>query len=379
MVMPEFQREYIWPIQDAKELLNSIFKEYPTGCLLFWETENPPEIKNEAVQDKNIGLTQVILDGQQRLTTLYLLIKGEIPPYYTENDILNDPRHLYFNLITAEFQFYSKNKMQSNPIWQKVIDCYDEEKVNGVDITDEYVSLNKHTDFKEAMKTINKNLTGIRRIKAEDYPILTVPKSANIDEAIDVFDKVNSQGTQLTDAELVLTHITGRWSLARRVMKEKINELKERGFDFDLDFMTRCVVITLTESTLYKRNSRLKYANFSEKDYINAWEKVSKSLDYLLPILQQDGLISSTNDLNTNNVLVPVVAYLVKNEIRFIGQTKFKFLHWMYLALIWGRYSGQTDQRLDKDVHLLYNSEQPIQELIGEIEDQRGNHLWDHW
>ena len=48
MVMPEFQREYVWPIEDAKQLMISMFKGYPTGCLLFWETDTPPEIKNKA-------------------------------------------------------------------------------------------------------------------------------------------------------------------------------------------------------------------------------------------------------------------------------------------------------------------------------------------
>ena len=108
MVMPEFQREYVWPLDDAKQLLVSMFKGYPTGCLLFWETENPPEIKNKAVDKSKLGLTKVILDGQQRLTTLYLILKGKIPPYYTQEDIQQDPRHLYFNVLSADFQFYQK-------------------------------------------------------------------------------------------------------------------------------------------------------------------------------------------------------------------------------------------------------------------------------
>ena len=85
-----------------------MFKGYPTGCLLFWETDTPPEIKNKAVDKNKLGLTKVILDGQQRLTTLYMLLRGEIPPYYTKDDILQDPRHLYFNVYTGDFQFYQK-------------------------------------------------------------------------------------------------------------------------------------------------------------------------------------------------------------------------------------------------------------------------------
>ena len=98
MVMPEFQREFVWTKEQSKQLMVSLFKNYPTGSLLFWETNEPPEIKKNAVKREKVGWTKVILDGQQRLTTLYLLIKAEIPPYYTEDDILNDPRNLFFHL-----------------------------------------------------------------------------------------------------------------------------------------------------------------------------------------------------------------------------------------------------------------------------------------
>lgn len=373
MVMPEFQREYVWHLEDAKQLINSMYKGYPTGCLLFWETEDPPEIKNKAIDTSRLGLTKVILDGQQRLTTLFMLIKGEIPPYYTKDDFNNnDPRHLYFNVLTEEFQFERKSIMENNPLWNKVIDCFDEEKVDSFDIAEKYSDHNEEVDFKTINKAVTKNLTKLRAIPKIDYPILTVPKTASIDEAIDVFDKVNSKGTKLTDAELVLTHVTGRWPHARRVMKKKMGDYKKIGFELSLDLLTRMMVVTLTKSALFKKNSKLKFEKFTQQDYKDAWFKVSKALDYLIPILQQDGLISSTNDLNTNNVLVPIIAYLVKHDNKFVGNLKYKFLYWMFLALIWQRYSGQTDQRLDKDVYIINSQTNFIDGLINEIQDQRG-------
>ena len=108
-------------------MANAIEDWFPS--LSFDRTENPPEIKNKAFDVSRLGLTKVILDGQQRLTTLYMLIKGEIPPYYTGTDVHNDPRHLYFNVLTGEFQFYQKTRMGTSPLWHSVIDCFDEEKV----------------------------------------------------------------------------------------------------------------------------------------------------------------------------------------------------------------------------------------------------------
>lgn len=108
IVLPEFQREYVWRRDQAKELLKSLYKEYPIGSLLIWNTENPPEIKNDAVDKEHFGLFKVLLDGQQRLTVLYLLTRDELPPYYEENEIKYDPRKLYFNLENGEFKYENR-------------------------------------------------------------------------------------------------------------------------------------------------------------------------------------------------------------------------------------------------------------------------------
>src|SRR6266511_4079375 len=124
MVLPEFQREYVWEREQAKQLMVSFFRDYPTGSLLFWKTANPPDIKNAAIPKDKIGTTLVILDGQQRLTTLYLLTRGAIPPYYMADDIKNDPRNLYFDLESGDFQYYQPTRMQKNPTWVAVAECF---------------------------------------------------------------------------------------------------------------------------------------------------------------------------------------------------------------------------------------------------------------
>ena len=71
-----------------KLFLIRLIKKYPTGTLLTWETNQPPELKGEWKYDSSQGAIKLILDGQQRITTMYLIIRGEIPPYYMKEILL---------------------------------------------------------------------------------------------------------------------------------------------------------------------------------------------------------------------------------------------------------------------------------------------------
>jgi len=366
LVLPEFQREYVWSRDQAKQLIVSLVREYPVGSLLFWKTDDPPELKNIDNMPEKLGTVQVILDGQQRLTTLYMLINGEIPPYYKDVDIRTDPRDLYFNMETGEFQYYQSTRMQGSPAWQRVVDCFKDKELKVFEIARKMAS----TD--EAMfhlaETLNENLNNLKNSVTVDLPVQTVPSQANLDDAIDIFDRVNSQGTKLTDAELALTHITGRWSHARRVMKQKIEELDEKHFSFDLTFMTRALTGVVTKRALFETIHGVEQDNLEE-----GWRKLSKILDYLATVLPQRAFIHSTDDLNTTNALVPLVVYLSENDGRFPDEKAIQnALHWLYAAHTWSRYTSQTDQRLELDVSLVVREKRPWESLRAQIIDQRG-------
>jgi len=363
-VLPEFQREYVWNKEQAKQLLISLFRDYPIGSFLLWETKNPPKVKNQAVDAERAGVTQVILDGQQRLTTLYLFIKNDIPPYYSEDDIAHDPRDLYFNLKTGEFRYYQKQRMESSRLWQSVVDCFRGD-VEPVKIAKKINKEAEKDNFEEIFDPINENFNELEEITDDLLSIQQVPNDATIDEAIDVFDRVNSQGTPLTDAELVLAHITGEWPKARRVIKDYQQTLKkDKLFDFSLDFFTRMLVVSLNQSALYDSMTYEVYSQNSADDYEAAWEDVKRAIDYLLPVLEQTAYIDSSDELKTDNLFVPILAHLIEFGKFTDQQVKNGFMYWLFLAHIWSRYSGQTDQRLDKDVNLAIQSRDPVQELI---------------
>jgi hypothetical protein len=368
MVLPEFQREYVWTKEQAKQLLVSLYRGYPVGSLLVWKTENPPQIKNNAVDRQARGYTSVLLDGQQRLTTLYLFSKNQIPPYYNQDDITHDPRDLYFNLKTEEFRYYQKQLMEANPQWQKVTACLSPNGIDAYDVIDQM----DVEDERSLNRTLSKNLRKIQAITNKTFPIQEVGHQATIDEAIDVFDRVNSQGTPLTDAELVLAHIAGKWPNVRQKIKDKQKVLQQTNFDFDLDFFTRCMVISVTGSALFNAMTYEVLNKQTEESYKQDWQQVAKVIDYLIPIAKESGFIDSSDDLRTNNVFIPLIAYLLKHESFPSQQLKNGFIYWLHLAHVWSRYSGQTDQRLDRDVFLATQKTDSIKNLVDELLDMKG-------
>ena len=258
--------------------------------------------------------------------------------------------------------------MNGDPYWQRVIDCFD---VNG-NINPIQIGLEKaEGDGQGAMKLaqyLMDNLTRIRTIKEIDLPEQTIPSDADLDEAINIFDRINSQGTKLTDAELALTHVTGKWPMARRELKAKMDDCSAHGFDFSLTFMTRALTTTVTNRALFDT------IHSKPRGEIEAgWNKLVKILDYLLTILPQKAFIHSADDLNTSNALIPLVTYLAVNEGKFSDEKSIRHAsNWLYAALMWARYTAQTDQRLEADVQLVVRETEPWDALRSNIVEQRG-------
>jgi len=133
LFVPAFQREYVWKRTDAKALFTSLIKKYPTGTLLTWETTTPPELKGEKKYSPEMGAVKLILDGQQRITTIYMILTGQLPPYYKPEEIRNNVQGIYANLQTLELEYYQRLMMENNPFWVDLTHIFDG-KVKAFDI-----------------------------------------------------------------------------------------------------------------------------------------------------------------------------------------------------------------------------------------------------
>ncbi|HEX2949580.1 MAG TPA: DUF262 domain-containing protein, partial [Armatimonadota bacterium] len=236
--IPVFQRGYVWNRDQVRGLMDSLYRKHPIGSLLVWVT---------ATDQTNIrgdlslapGTIKLLLDGQQRITTLYGIIRGKKPLFFDGNS--QSFTGLYFNLDDETFEFYAPMKMKDNPLWINVTELMQK----GVGPFVQRLVLlpecqNKLNDYISRVSAID-------QIKNIDLHIEEVAGGdKTIDVVVDIFNRVNSGGTKLSKGDLALAKICASWPEARDEMKVRLKKWKDAGFDFRLDWLLRCVNAIVT-------------------------------------------------------------------------------------------------------------------------------------
>ncbi|MBT64594.1 MAG: hypothetical protein CML13_15455 [Puniceicoccaceae bacterium] len=368
LFVPAFQREYVWKRDDAKQLIDSLIKEYPTGTMLTWETASPPELKGPHKYSSSQGAVKLLLDGQQRITTLYMLIHGEIPSYYTAPEIMNDTRGLYVNVETLELSYYMKTKMENKPLWLNITEIF-KRNVRAKDVVRGLEALGETVD-RDRDDLIDDNFTAIHNILDREFPEQTIPVKANIREAIDIFYKVNASGVALTDAELALAQISGYWPEARDLFKAKLSKLKADGYVFKLDFLVYVLL-----GCLYHQGSEMKKLHDSEnrEPLIAAWKQLDgQILDYVVNVLRSKAFVDHTHEINSIYALVTIIVYCFDKGGAHLSEAEInKVVKWFYYSQIRARYVSQLPQKLDRDLRTLQESSSPFDDLLQVIADER--------
>lgn len=291
LFVPAFQREYVWKKPDVKNLIKSLLSDYPTGTMLTWETNQPPELKGDHKYLPSQGSVKIILDGQQRITTLYMLVRGKLPPYYTDEEITHKIGDLYINVSTVDLEYYKKNQMQNNPRWVLITDIFTG-KVNALTVITEISNLNVGVLEQQDQLTIMENINAITGILKRDFLEQTIPVKASLQEAINIFYIVNSSGVNLTDAELALAQISGYWPEARDQIKNKQLALAKHGWVFKLDFFMYCLL-----GVLYYLVSKMEklHDNSNNEDIRKAWRQLDEdTLDYVCNLMRAHAFVDHT-------------------------------------------------------------------------------------
>lgn len=347
LVLPEFQRDYIWQEEDVKKFMQSLYRNYPTGSLLIWKTLKPPKLRGNHKPSDNV-YTRVLLDGQQRLTTLYLLIKGQTPPYY-ENMIKKF--NLYFNVATEEFRYYQKTLMDGKGEWISVSNFFKHDSAA--------IFINHSKDKNYYFEHLNQ-LTKLEEIKRYEYYVdeEKLTKLNDIKEVVRVFNLVNKQGRTLQEEDLALAHVCSFWAEIKDYFRKEIALYKSRDFIFDFNFLILCLNAAATGHAKFEG-----FYNVSEVEIKESWENVKKAVIYLINILNDKAYINSSSsyELKSNALLVPLVVYLARNNCEFKNEEEINlFLYWFYNAMMWGRYTRRgKSSPLEQDVVTITKENSP--------------------
>jgi hypothetical protein len=357
MALPEFQRGYVWNRDQVRSFFDSLYRRHPVGSLLVWATQSQNAIHRGDGQ-LAAGIVKLILDGQQRMTTLYGVIRGKAPKFFEGNT--QAFTGLYFNLESEQFMFYMPLKMQDDPLWIDVSKLM----IKGHDGVNPIITrLNGKPDLMEKMGTYFGRISKIIGIKEIQFNIEDVTgDDKTIDVVVEIFNKVNSGGTKLSKGDLALAKICAEWPEARDTMKNKLKEWKNADFLFNLDWLLRSV------NTILTGEAKFLYLHNQNADEISlALKKASKHIDTVL------NLISGRLGLDHDQVLFG--RFAVPVMVRFIDQqngsmdekTRDKLLFWYAQAGMWGRFSGSTESFIDKDLAAIEEKENSIDKLIEQL------------
>ncbi len=361
ILLPEFQRGYVWRRDQVRGLVQSMYRRHPTGHLLIWKTYKPSKVRGAKASEE--GSSLLLLDGQQRLTSLYTLFEGKPPPFYEGESLFFD---LHFNVQTQEFRFYQKSQMLNNPAWVSVHDFLGQGLgtfVSGL-----------HTMAKERRETLEPNLARLADldgIRNYTYAVDHVfDDDYTVEEIVGIFNRVNSAGTSLTKADLAIAHICSLWPEARGEFRAFSAKPGDNGFPFDLDFLVRCLAGVATGSVLLEGS----FLRTPAETLQDGWARLQPALEQLVGVLRHEALVSSPRDLPTTTMLIPATVYLARQDGRFPNETiRRRFIRWMLLAALWARYSGSAETKLQQDVALVANGDpDPVPELEAAILRERG-------
>ena len=361
ILLPEFQRGYVWNRDQVRSLARSLYRNHPTGHLLIWRTYKPSLARGaEATRD---GHSLMLLDGQQRLTTLYVLFKGKAPRFYEGEHLFFD---LHFNMETEEFRFWQKSLMAKNPTWLSVHEFL-HEGLNRL--------LGRIGQFEAVHRlAIQRNLASLSRLDQIRNYTYTVDQVSgdefSVEEVVDIFNRVNRAGTPLTKADLALAHICTIWPEARADMRTFQAKMARHGFRMDFGFIVRCLAGVATGSVSLEGS----FLKTLAENLRGAWAKMQPAFEHLVSVLRYEAFIGDTSDLPTNYVLIPVTIFLSHHGGTFPDEAiKKRFIRWIYLAGLWARYSGSTQTKLQRDVALVSGKDtDPTHELVQSIRRERG-------
>lgn len=339
--LPEFQRGYVWTRSDVRKLMYSLYRDYPVGSLLIWDAATDPDIiRGDGTPSS--GTVSLILDGQQRMTSLFGVIRGKAPQFFDGD--ASAFTNLYFNIDEETFEFYSQQKMKGDRAWVSVSEVIPD---SGAFFTKAIAQRPDDMQYyAEAMTKLNK----LSSIKDRDMPVQVVAgEDKTIDVVVEIFNNVNSGGTKLSKGDLALAKICAQWPDMRAEMKAILARLGKKGFWFKQDWLLRCLTVHLTRKAYFSELDGVSIA-----DVKNGLKEVENYIGTCLDHISSRLGLDHDRVLGSHYAIVLMVGYLSMKGGKLSSAAEWdKLLFWYVHAFLWGRYAGSTESVLSQDLRVL--------------------------
>jgi hypothetical protein len=342
--LPMFQREFVWEKEQSSKLIDSILKGFPIGTFIFWKTKEElrsyKEVGNHKLPETDKGdYVQYILDGQQRITSLYAIRKGI---RITKDGKIIDYRDIFIDLdydpendeqIVVTEQVATKHYVSVHDLLSKPLGTF-------------YRTLSQEkADQVEAYKNklINYDFS---TITIKDYPI---------EVACEVFSRINTGGKSLTVFEIM---VAKTYDEAKKFDLAEKYELLRDGSDDGKECLTTAKFETLPESTIMQCVAAITLRAVRSKDilkirretFIEKWEPMKASLFTAIDFIRSELRVPVSQLVPYPALVVPLVYFFnaTANKKPNIGQVRLleQFFYWAGLT---ERYGSATESKLSED------------------------------
>lgn len=346
IVLPAWQREFVWKLNQIEKIFDSIFNEYPIGNILIWETKQNSDVFYRFVNNikyidsknsesnlnpinsssKSSKKVSAILDGQQRITSIMNVL--------VYDNITKNNKHisLYFNAKNCTFKFFEENIVNSNKVKKRNNPTEFDFKVK--DIFDNNIKLKPlDAKYRDRIIQLYNNL--------KSFSFSYNSYSGELKNALEVFRRLNTGGSPLTNPEINVSIIINKAKDYRINFRDEINrkitDLSDKyNIKLNLAFFIKSIVVCILNEVKYDENKVDKYIEKILDNYVNVFDAIEKVCSYCNKVLNMSYVIKS------NNVLIPLVYYYYLYKTFGQGLSK-AIKYYISLSLIFGYFGGQSD------------------------------------
>lgn len=325
--IPRFQREFVWEKKKVIELLDSMYKGFPIGAFFLWIPpeeysqfyKDTPELKIES-GNRNF-YTHFILDGQQRLTSLYVVYRGLTIERF-------DYSNICFDLDSEKFNADQKDLERNIPL------CI---TLNS-DHKEHYVIYNRLTDDRK------KRFNNLRdRLRTYPFPIVTI-KDKNIEEASKIFERINQGGKRLSIFDLVVAITWDKDFELKKKIDEFNNKVKELFGKIDNEIFSETISLIAN-----KQCTKAFQLKLTPNDVKDKWDKVENAIGKTIQFLRTNLKVKSYEYLPYRDFLPLIAYYFYEADQRNIG-IDYKTLElWFWKASFSNRYSSSSFTKMGED------------------------------